>query len=162
MGRTVPTVKAASLLFYDGKSFLFCSEWITILSGSQCFLDIPIDEPVAAGIVLTNRNDIIVNCFGFRDTWIKNDCILWKKINASWCDPVPVKTKKSIQSFFDALWRENHHYWIYPTFTYCQVISKFLLINVTISISDRKTWLCLFLGFQTFNKGCIDREWGFV
>ena len=31
MGRTVPTVKAASLLFYDGMSLLFFSESTTIL-----------------------------------------------------------------------------------------------------------------------------------
>ena len=50
MGRTVPSVKAASLLFYDGINFIFFFFKINLLfSGTQCFLDIPIDEPVAAG-----------------------------------------------------------------------------------------------------------------
>ena len=92
--------------------------------GTQCFLDIPIQEPVAAGIIMTNSKDMIVNCFGFRNTRIKNDCILWRKLNGSWSDPLPIKTEKEFHSFFDALWRENHNYWLYPTFTYCQVFHE--------------------------------------
>ena len=39
----------------------------------MCLVDMPLKDGVAAGLVLSNSKDTIVNCFGFRETFVRND-----------------------------------------------------------------------------------------
>ena len=134
LGRTVPSLKMAELLFANGIMFLYltfnelkCSIscfWDTFicLLGEMCLVDMPLKEGVAAGLVLTNSKDTIVNCFGFRETFVRNDCILWKKLNnGTWEQPKEINFEESTQIVFDRLFAEDQQYFHYPTYTYCHV-----------------------------------------
>jgi len=106
LGRTVPSLKMAELLFANG---------------DMCLVDMPLKDGVAAGLVLSNSKDTIVNCFGFRETFVRNDCIMWKKLNnGTWEEPKEIDFEESTRIVLDRLFAEDQQYFHYPTYTYCQ------------------------------------------
>lgn len=115
LGRTMNTLNQAELLFADG---------------TQCYLHLPIDVGLAAGVVLVKMEDIdqdqvyIAHCFGFRDTLVNNSCLVWQKRNQTWQEPMVVMADTENQKLFDELLKENQQYFVYPTHTYCDEVSK--------------------------------------
>ena len=104
-GRTVPSFQGVELLFANG---------------DQCFLDLPMKEGLAAGIVLHNDKDIIVNCFGFRETKVRNTCIMWRKVSDAWSDPVEVIPVVTVKKMFDKLLEDEKEYFVNPTYAHCE------------------------------------------
>ena len=93
-------------------------------------VDMPLKDGVAAGLVLSNSKDTIVNCFGFRETFVRNDCIMWKKLNnGTWEEPKEIDFEESTRIVLDRLFAEDQQYFHYPTYTYCQV--SFLTYGVS-------------------------------
>ena len=113
MGRTVNSLNRAELLFADG---------------SRCYLHMPIEKGLAAGIVLVKLHDLakdqvfIANCFGFRSTVINNTCLVWQKKNMTWQEPKVVRADEKNQKLFDELYKENMQYFAYPTYTFCDEV----------------------------------------
>ena len=88
--------------------------------GDQCYLDFPIDAGLAGGIVLHNDKNIIVSCFGFKETKVQNTCLRWWKMSGRWGEPVEVVPSVSVRKIFDDLLEDNKQYFLYPTYTYCE------------------------------------------
>ena len=91
-GRVINSVRGVELLFPDGEYYHHLNPYIIhpqYAAGSRCYPEsFTVPHGLGAGFAMSNRKDLIVNCFGFSSTLHLKGCLLWRKKNQMWEKPI--------------------------------------------------------------------------